>query len=83
MGKAKPFDIPKREVLEAFKKDEDKPGSGCADEDSLGRSHFRHRDRFVAGTCQLLGRRLRLLRQSGRQYARCVVISAPTTGGGQ
>ena len=36
-----------------------------------GRSHFRHRDRFVAGTCQLLGQRLRLLRQSGRQYALC------------
>jgi len=40
-------------------------GHGC------GRSHFRHRDRFVAGTCQLLGQRLRLLRQSGRQYALC------------
>ena len=38
-------------------------GRGC------GRSHFRHRDRFVAGTRQLLGQRLRLLRQSGRQYA--------------
>ena len=51
-------------------------GHGC------GRSHFRHCDRFVAGTRQLLGQRLRLLRQSGRQYALCV-ISAPTTGGGQ
>jgi hypothetical protein len=40
-------------------------GHGC------GRSHFRHRDRFVAGTRQLLGQRLRLLRQSGRQYALC------------
>ena len=40
-------------------------GHGC------GRSHFRHRDRFVAGTRQLLGERLRLLRQSGRQYALC------------
>ena len=40
-------------------------GHGC------GRSHFRHRARFVAGTCQLLGQRLRLLRQSGRQYALC------------
>jgi hypothetical protein len=40
-------------------------GHGC------GRSHFRHRDRFVTGTRQLLGQRLRLLRQSGRQYALC------------
>ena len=40
-------------------------GHGC------GRSHFRHRDRFVAGTRQLLGQRLRLLRQSRRQYALC------------
>jgi len=40
-------------------------GHGCV------RSHFRHRDRFVAGTRQLLGQRLRLLRQSGRQYALC------------
>ena len=48
------------------------PGrAGTTDQDLLGRSHFRHRDRFVAGTCQLLGQRLRLLRQSGRQYALC------------
>jgi hypothetical protein len=40
-------------------------GHGC------GRSHFRHRDRSVAGTRQLLGQRLRLLRQSRRQYALC------------
>ena len=40
-------------------------GHGC------GRTHFRHRDHFVAGTRQLLGQRLRLLRQSGRQYALC------------
>jgi hypothetical protein len=40
-------------------------GHGCV------RSHFSHRDRFVAGTRQLLGRRLRLLRQSRRQYALC------------
>jgi hypothetical protein len=40
-------------------------GHGC------GRSHFRHRDRFVTGTRELLGQRLRLLRQSGRQYALC------------
>ena len=38
-------------------------GQGC------GRSHFRHRDRFVAGTRQLFSQRLRLLLQSGRQYA--------------
>jgi hypothetical protein len=41
------------------------------DGDGCGRSHFRHRDRFVAGTRQLLGPRLRLLRESGRQYALC------------
>ena len=55
--------------------------AGTADRDLLGRSHFGHRDRFVAGTCQLLGQRLRLLRQSGRQYALCGDL--PTTGGGQ
>jgi hypothetical protein len=41
------------------------------DGDGCGRSHFRHRDRFVTGTRELLGQRLRLLRQSGRQYALC------------
>jgi hypothetical protein len=51
-------------------------GHGCR------RSLFRHRDRFVAGTRQLLGQRLRLL-GSPDANTRCVVISAPTTGGGE
>jgi hypothetical protein len=51
-------------------------GHGC------GRSHFRHRDRLSpalvscsAGDCAYYG--------SPDANTRCVVISAPTTGGGQ